>query len=350
MHVFDYRFLRSRSVDPDVLNRAVNIGIIKARTAPDRRKGTIMEALERKAIIMSVTDSNAIEGIRTSEVRMVGLMADKVAPRGHEEREIAGYRDALRFIHRNHGTIPVDKASILRIYGILMGYSETDPPSFKSRDNVIVDREPDGTISAVYPTVPSEETEAAVDQMVWAFAEARNDPDINKLLLIPCFVMDFLRIHPFLDGNGRMSRLLTVLLLYQEGYDVCRYVSMESKINAAKQDYYRSLEESQKGWFENNCDYGPFISFFLGQLFLCYRDLDRYVGEGLSRSKKSDALETYLRMCSVPVSKSELKVFFPSLSETTVERTLKAMCDSGEIVRVGNGKASRYVAAARKVD
>ena len=138
--------------------------------------------------------------------------------------------------------------------------------------------------------------------------------------------------------------MLTTLLLYQEGYDVCRFVSMESKINASKEDYYRALEESQVGWFENDCDYTPFISYFLGQLFLCYRDLNRYLGMEMSRSKKSEALEAYLRLCSIPVTKADLLALFPYLSEKTVERTLRRMCDSGELEMIHSSRATRYLA------
>lgn len=345
MHVFDYHFLKSLKVDPDILNMAVNIGSIQGRSADAKKSAeTVLEALERKAILMSVTDSNAIEGIRTSEERIVGLLYDRTAPVGHDEKEILGYRDALRYIHANHENTEVNKASILQLYGILMRYSETAEPGFKTRDNVIVDRAPDGSVLNVYPTVPKEETDSAVDQLIWSFWEARNDTGINKLLLIPCFVMDFLRIHPFIDGNGRMSRLLTTLLLYQEGFDICRYVSMETKINASKHDYYSALEKSQIGWFENESDYTPFITYFLGQLFLCYREFNRSLGEGISRSKKSNALEVYLRLNSIPISKRELMAMFPYLSELTVNRVLKRLVGSGEIERIGSSRATRYVA------
>jgi len=345
VHIFNYDFLRTMKIDPDILNRAVNIESIKSRSSVGRRDvQTVLEVLEKRAIVMSAADSNAIEGIRTSETRLMELMCDRTAPRGHEEREIVGYRNALRFIHQNHDTIEVDKETILQLYGIMMGQSQVDGPRFKTRDNVIVDRDAEGKVINVYPTVPKEETESALDQMIWSFWEARNDLDINKLLLIPCFVMDFLRIHPFIDGNGRMSRLLTVLLLYQEGYDICRFISMESKINSSKQDYYEALERSQTGWFDNTCDYTPFISYFLGQLFLCYRDLNIHIGEELSRSKKSGALETYLRLSSIPVSKKELMSLFPYLSDTTVGRVLRSLYSAGEIVRLGNSRSTRYVA------
>ena len=344
MHTFDYRFLKTFKVDPDILNRAVKIQALMGRSVIARKTADfVLKGLERRAIIMSVADSNAIEGIRTSETRLVGLISGRTAPLGHDEKEIAGYRDALRFIHTDHEKIVLNKESVLDIYSILMRYSELNEPGFKTRDNVIVDRDFEGTILKIHPTVPKEKTEWAVEQAIWAFWEARNDPDINKLLLIPCFIMDFLRIHPFLDGNGRMSRLLTVLLLYQEGYDICRYVSLESKINAGKNDYYRALEQSEIEWGDNKNDDTPFISYFLGQLFLCYRELDRSLGIELSGNKKSNALEVYLRLSNLPVSKKELMSMFPDVSESTVELVLKRMSDAGELKKIGAARSTRYV-------
>ena len=347
MHIFDYSFLKTMKVDADILSRAANIENLNGRAQGCfKDMESIADALENNAIVMSVRDSNAIEGIGTTADRMAGLVNGSIIPHGHDEEEIVGYSEALRYVHRNHSDIVVNKQSILDLYAILMSRSERNDAGFKTRDNVIVDRSADGRITAVYPTVPAAETEKSMDQLIWAFWEARNDLDINKLLLIPCFVMDFLRIHPFLDGNGRMSRLLTTLLLYQEGYDVCRYVSMESKINSSKMDYYKALEESQVGWMENRCDYGPFIHYFLGELFLCYRDLNRMAGEELGRKKRSGGLEAFLRLTSVPVSKSDLTTMFPGISQKTVERTLRRMCDAKEIVMIGSGRSTRYISKA----
>ena len=344
MHIFDYTFLKTVKVDPDVLNRAVNIENISGRMSGRLEDAeSIAAALRNNAMMMSVRDSNAIEGIGTTSERLAGLVNGSVHPRGHDENEIVGYGNALRYIHENNSKMEISKKTILDLYGILMERSDRNEPGFKQRDNVIVDRNPDGTIANIYPTVPADDTEYCIDQLIGAFWEARDDSEINSLLLIPCFIMDFLRIHPFSDGNGRMSRLLTTLLLYQEGYDICRYVSMESKINSSKMDYYRALEESQIGWFENECDYMPFIHYFLGELFLCYRDLNRMTGEELGRRRKSNGLEMFLRLMSMPVSKSDLLTMFPEVSRITVERILKRMCDSGEITKIGSGRSVRYI-------
>ncbi|MBO4568931.1 MAG: Fic family protein [Candidatus Methanomethylophilaceae archaeon] len=337
-------------VDPDILNRALNIENINGRTQTGLKDvSSVSEALVNNAILMSVRDSNAIEGIGTTADRVAGLVNGSIMPRGHDENEMVGYSEALRYIHRNYSEITLSKQFVLDLYAMLMSRSERNEPGFKTRDNVIVDRGPDGNVSKVYPTVPAKDAEYCMDQLICSYWEARNDMDISSLLLIPCFIMDFLRIHPFSDDNGRMSRLLTTLLLYQEGYDVCRYISMESKINHSKMDYYKALEESQIGWFDNECDYSPFIHYFLGELFLCYRDLNRMLGEELGRKRKAGGIEVFLRLVSVPVSKSDLMAMYPDISKITVERTLKRMCDSGFIEKIGSGKSTRYVSRSKRI-
>ncbi len=230
-----------------------------------------------------------------------------------------------------------------------MRYSDRNPPGFKDRDNAIVERSRDGTIVNVHRTVPAKDTEHCVEQMVGAYWEVRDDPGVNKLLLIPCFIMDFLCIHPFRDGNGRMSRLLTTLLLYQEGYGVCMYTSMESKINAGRADYYSALERSEKGWFDSACDYTPFISYFLSQLFLCYREYGIMMGTEMGRSRRSNPLKVFLCSCPVPVSKADVLSMFPELSETTVERVLSELRRSGDIRMIGGRRNARYAADGKNL-
>ena len=268
MHIFDYRFLRERSVSMEVMNRVARLEGFSQRTrvlSMDRE--SVLQSMERIALVMSTRDSNAIEGIRTTDERLVPLIEGSSKPKGHSEAEIKGYGDCLRHIHRNYDSIVLSRDSILELYGILMSYTDVESV-FKTRDNAIVDRSPDGKVLRVHETVPHLDVEEAVGDMLASYWEARNDDGMNNLILIPCFIVDFLRIHPFMDGNGRMSRLLMTLLLHQEGYDVCRCVSLESKINSDLDSYYDALEGSEVGWFENESTYDPFIEYFLGILFL----------------------------------------------------------------------------------
>lgn len=349
MHIFNYLFLKDYQVDSILLNRISNLERLREKTIEIEYKDpNLTSAMEKRAIIMSVADSNAIEGIYTSEERLTGLISGRTAPKGHDEEEILGYRDVLRYIHANHKTIDLKKESLLELYRMLMSHTKTEDLGFKTRDNVIAERNADGTLLMLHKTVPAEKTEWCIDQLLGAFWEARNDVRINKLLLIPCFIMDFLRIHPFIDGNGRMSRLLTTLLLYQEGYDIGRFVSMESKINSSKNQYYDSLSQSEEGWWDNDSDYHPFISYFLDQLFLCYRELDLSIKDSFRSRRSSGRIDEYLKMCILPVSKKELCSMFPELSETTVERTLKRLLDSGIIETIGSSRSTRYVGKNKK--
>lgn len=344
MHVYDYSFLKGSKVNSDTMGRVGNIERIDASMdAPNVLDETVRDALELRAMIMSVADSNAIEGIYTDETRLAGIISGNTAPKGHNEEEIAGYRDALRLIHQDHESIDISIDSILEIYSVLMGQNPNAYLGFKTRDNAIVERDPSGRITKVHGLVPAAEVEDNLQQLIWAFREARDDTGISNLLLIPCFIDDFLMIHPFADGNGRMSRLLTTLLLYKEGYEVCRYVSMESKINSSKRDYYEALEDSQNGWFDNANDYMPFISYFLTQLFLCYREMNLAMASEIRAHVKSGGLEQFMERTVIPMSKRDLCSLFPSLSESTVERVLANMMGDGRIEKIGGSRSTRYL-------
>ena len=351
MHIFDYRFLREYSVSPDILNRISRLEGFNQRTRVlAEGREDLLRNMESIAIIMSSRDSNAIEDIRTTDDRLMALLGGGARPRSHTENEILGYGDALRRIHADHDGMVLYKATILELFGIMTSYSSTEDPHFKRRDNIIIERDQEGRIVRIHETVPSEHTEKAVDDMLASFWEARNDERINSLLLIPCFIVDFLRIHPFEDGNGRMSRLLTALLLYQEGYDVCRYVSPESRINASTDRYYGALEDSETGWFDNTSDYAPFIEYFLGVLFLSYREYDRRLASAVGRSGKSAAVHDLVLNVNMPISKREIAAMLPDVSESTVEAELRRMLDAGDIVKIGSTRSARYIAAPREDD
>lgn len=349
-HIFDYSFLKKSSVKPDVVNRLSRLEAFNSRASFLRDSAeSIVESMERIALLDSVISSNAIEGITTAAERAAPLVFGNTRPQGHSESEISGYRRALQHIHENHSTIILSKETILEIYGILMSDSLDMEVSFKTRDNMVVERSSDGTIVAVHHTVPFQDVESSIDHMVISYWEARNDVGINKLLLIPCFILDFLRIHPFLDGNGRMSRLLTTLLLYQEGYDICRYVSLESMINMSKSDYYDAIGKSEIGWFENNNDYTPFTDFFLSILFLAYREYDHRLTSVSRNSRRSDKVRLLINNLNYPVSKRDILSMFPDLSEVTVERTLREMLDEGSVKKIGSTRGARYVRNDRKI-
>lgn len=343
MHIFDYSFLREMNITSAFSKRLSKIESFSnsIRSFVDDNPRTAQDMI-RIAKIMSTRESNDIEGIGTEDSRLFSLLSGKVKPLGYDEQELLGYRDALERIHNEYADIGIDSESILGLYSVLM--SRTDAaPMFKTRNNEVVERDSSGSIMRRFKTVPAKQVDEAMFQLTGAYMEARDDTEIDSLLLIPCFILDFLRIHPFSDGNGRMSRLLTTLLLYQEGYEICAYVSLEALINKNKYDYYEALERSSEGWFDNGNDYMPFIEYFIGVLFMAYREMDRRMAYCIGRDNKENRLERLLMNISIPISKKEICALMLDISETYVELILGQMVREGKIERVGVKNNSRYV-------
>ncbi len=343
VHTFDYRFLRDLALTPAFANRLVRIESMKARTASflEENPGTAKD-MAGLAMAMSTVDSNEIEGISTESSRVFGLLAGMVRPRDHDEYEILGYRDALARIHEGHGSMELDEDTVLSLFGTLTSYTGADA-GYKARDNEIISRDGSGRISKRVKTVPHGQVGDCMFQLIGAYREARDDAGIPGIMLIPCFIMDFLKVHPFSDGNGRMSRLLTVLMLYHEGFDVCSCVSLESIINKSKGDYYDALEQSGEGWFDDLSDYGPFIDYMIGVIFLAYREMDRRMAACVGRDSKENRVGRVLENVSIPISKKELCALMPDISETYVEAVVGRMVKDGKIERIGPKSASRYV-------
>lgn len=347
MHRFDYSFLRTASFPADIVSKASSIESMRCRgESVIRSHPAVVSDMEAAARVMSIRESNAIEGIVTSDDRLMAIATGSTAPRGHSESEIAGYRDVLDIIRSRHDALSVDERTILRLFSV-MGAQSDGPTGYKTRDNTIVDVHEDGTRSVRFRPVSAAETPAAMEQLVLAYGEARDDMGVNNLLLIPCFILDFLCIHPFIDGNGRMSRLLTLLLLYQEGYDVGRYVSVEARMSATRDRYYEALSASSKGWHENGSDYIPFITYMLGVLMMCYREFDsRFRAIEGSRMGKMDRVREMVLNSVLPVSKSDLSSMMPDVSVTTIEAVLGEMVREGVVRKVGGNRNARYIRAS----
>ena len=346
MRRFDYSFLRTGQLPARFLNLAVNIAGLKTMAGVRKENHEkVFTELEAVARIQSVKSSNAIEGIVTSDERIAAIVNGNSAPLNHNEAEIAGYRDALEAIHLAHNTIDFRERDILRLHGALMRMSG-DPLAgkYKTEDNVILEVDADGRRKVRFRPTPAEETKAAMEQLELAYLEARSDSDINQLLLIPCVILDFLCIHPFRDGNGRMSRLLTLLLLYKNGYDAGKYVSFEEQINRYKAYYYDALQRSSTGWDLGENDYFPFMENFLSTLYMCYKELDsRFAVAHTRRVSKRQRIETTLHNSLVPISKAEICKILPDVSPTTVEAVLGEMLKKGDIRKVGQGRGTRYI-------
>ena len=346
MRRFDYSFLRTGALPARFLNLAVNIAGLKTMAGVRKENyEKVFTELESVAKIQSVKSSNAIEGIVTSDERIAAIVNGNSAPLNHNEAEIAGYRDALAVIHEHYRTIDFRCRDILRLHAMLMGLSG-DPlgGKYKTEDNVILEVDSDGRRRVRFRPTAAEETADAMEQLELAYMEARADADINQLLLIPCVILDFLCIHPFRDGNGRMSRLLSLLLLYKNGYDAGKYVSFEEQINRYKAHYYDALKQSSDGWENNENDYFPFMENFLSTLYMCYKELDsRFAVAHSRRVNKTTRIEATVLNSLVPVSKAEICKVLPDVSPTTVEAVLGAMLKNGTARKLGQGRGTRYI-------
>ena len=348
MHKFDYSFLEKGNVPASIVN--ITGSIYSLRTAADIRKNenlSVFSGLQRIAKIQSVKSSNAIEGIRTSDDRLTAIVNQDSAPLNHNEAEIAGYRDALNIVHTQHDTLEFSIDMIRRLHETMMTLSGDDlAGQFKRTNNVIVEVGNDGSRSVRFRPVSAADTPAAMEQLELAYLDACSNSNINPLLLIPCVILDFLCIHPFRDGNGRVSRLLSLLLLYKAGFDVGKYVSFEEQINNYKEFYYESLDQSSVGWDDNTNDYAPFLQNFLSTLYMCYKELDkRFAIYHSGKVNKTEQIEATVLNSLTPMSKANICEILPDVSPTTVEAVLGRMVRAGQIRKIGAGRNTQYIKA-----
>ena len=302
-----------------------------------------LEKLVEIAKVQSTEASNAIEGIRTTNTRIRQLVAEKTTPRNRSEQEIAGYRDVLNIIHESFDAIPITQNYILQLHKIL--YSQTNNPiagRTKNVQNHISATYPDGHTEILFTPLTPYETPDALDRVCGEYNRVIGNMELEPLIAIPIFIHDFLCIHPFNDGNGRMSRLLTTLLLYRSGFYVGKYISLEAKIAKNKDLYYDALSASQEGWHEGKDDPVPFIKYLLGTILAAYRDFeDRF---SLVETKLP-AIETVRRAAQNRIgrfTKQDIRELCPSLSLSSVEGALRKLVESGELRREGNGKNTCY--------
>ncbi len=346
MRKFDYSFLNNGMLPARLINLTANIASLKTMAGVRKEQyAQVFTGLEAVAKVQSIKSSNAIEGIVTSDERIAAIVNQNSAPLNHNEAEIAGYRDALNEIHLGFSCMDFTRRDILRLHEMMMSVAGYEyGGQYKTDDNVILEVDAEGNRRVRFRPTSAEDTPAAMEQLELAYLAARDDANIHQLLLIPCVILDFLCIHPFRDGNGRMSRLLSLLLLYKNGYDAGKYVSFEEQINNYKAYYYEALQQSSTGWDTNENSYFPFIQNFLSMLYMCYNELDKRfaVVHGKRITKKARVEATVLNSLR-PLSKAEICRILPDISPTTVEAVLGAMVKSGSIKRIGAAKSTRYI-------
>ena len=346
MKIFDYSFLKNMRVPTQFLSMTNIIYYLKA-VEEDKKKNypDIFTNLQKIAIVQSVKGSNAIEGIVTTDKRIEEMINQNSNPLNHTEKEIFGYKDALSLVHTNYSELSFNVGTIKNLHRILLEHTElAHRGEFKKEDNVIRERFADGTTRIRFLPVKASETEKAMEELIYAYMDARDDSEINQLLLIPCVILDFLCIHPFQDGNGRMSRLLSLLLMYKNGFDVSKYISFEEQINLSKGNYYEALRQSSINWHENTNDYIPFMENFLSTLYLCYKELDkRFLTIKSGKVSKAKRVEEIVLSSFIPMSKKEIRDLLPDISVSTIEMVLSELLKDGQISKIGNTNNARYI-------
>lgn len=344
MRTFNYSKIREQKWDSDVLSLIA--AIYKEAGKQElylKQKPEELEKLVEIAKVQSTEASNAIEGIVTTSARIRQLVEEKTTPKNRDEQEIAGYRDVLNIIHESFDAIPLTQNYILQLHKIL--YSHMNNPmagKTKNVQNYISATYPDGHTETLFTPLAPFETPEALDMICVEYNRVIGNNELEPLIAIPVFIHDFLCIHPFNDGNGRMSRLLTTLLLYRSGFHVGKYISLEAKIAKNKDLYYDALGQSQHGWHEGKEDVVPFIKYLLGTILAAYKDFeDRF---SLVETKHT-ALETVRLATQQKIgrfSKQDIRELCPSLSLSSLEGALRKMVANGELRREGNGKNTRY--------
>ena len=345
MRTLNYKNEYQKLLSPEIVSYLAQIHEMKGQQnlCVEAQKDALAELLEI-AKIQSTEASNRIEGIITTDDRLKKIVMNKTTPKGRSEREIAGYRDVLNTVHENYDYIPVRPGMILQLHRDLYKFSNSAiGGSFKNSDNIIAEELPDGTKRVRFQPVPAWETTEAMDALCNALQEASTDPELDPLLLMPMFILDFLCIHPFNDGNGRMSRLLTLLLLYRSGYFVGKYISIERLIADSKETYYEVLQESSTGWHEGENDYLPFVRYMLGVVIAAYREfasrVDILITRGLS---KPDRVREIIRSTTGKITKTQIMRQCPDISQKTVERALAEMLKNGDIIKISGGRYTSY--------
>ena len=344
MRTFNYSDLADQKWDSDILGYIA--AIYKEAGKHElylKQRPKELEKLVEIAKIQSTEASNAIEGIVTTSTRIKQLVEERTTPRNRDEQEIAGYRDVLNIIHESFDAIPLSQNYILQLHKIM--YSHMNNPMAgrtKNNQNYITAKYPDGHIETIFTPLAPYETPEALNRICEEYNRVIGNMEVEPLIAIPIFIHDFLCIHPFNDGNGRMIRLLTTLLLYRSGFYVGKYISLEAKIAKNKDLYYSALNQSQDGWHEGCEDALPFIKYFLGIVLSAYRDFEDRFSIIEEKLPSIDIVRKATLNKIGKFTKQDIRELCPALSISSIESALRKMVASGELKREGSGKSTFY--------
>ena len=345
MRQFEYKESWKRLLTPNIVSLLTSIHEYKGEQNLfiESNSDKLVELLEI-AKIQSTEASNKIEGIITTDDRLKKLVMDKTMPKSRSEKEIAGYRDVLNTIHESYEYIPINANYILQLHGDLYKYNGMSfGGKFKSTDNIIAEVDSSGNQKIRFQPIEAWATPEAMLNMCNTYNDALNN-NIDPLILMPMFILDFLCIHPFNDGNGRMSRLLTLLLLYKSGYIVGKYISIEKLIEKSKDTYYEQLQASSYEWHDNKNDYEPFVEYYLGVVIAAYKEFSGRVQTLIeSGMNKPERIREVIRKHIGKITKSQIMEKCPDISDTTVQRTLTELLKKNEIIKLSGGRYTSYI-------
>ena len=342
---FDYRYYDKRSWDNTILAYISLISEFKGKQELLlKQKPIVLSRLMKVAQNQSVEGSNRIENIFVPKARIKQLCEENTTPNNEDEKQIAGYRDALNFINENYDSVILNQDFILHLHKILYQHSEFDiGGKLKSTQNYICEFNNEGDMFIRFTPLDPHLTAEALDSICKSYNEMIINESLHPLLLIPIFIHDFLCIHPFDDGNGRVSRLLTSLLLYRSGYYVGRYIGLEKKIEKTREIYYEVLDESSHGWHKNNNNPLPFIEYMLGEILASYRNLEDRLKPLETKANSLDVVSYATKSIIGRFTKADVLALCPSLERSSVAAALKQLVEEGELKRYGTGKATYYV-------
>ncbi|EIE40792.1 Fic family protein [Mycoplasmopsis canis UF31] len=345
MRIFNYEKLKKIKWDTEIINLLTKIHEHKGKqNLFSKQKNVVLKRLIEIAKIQSIEDSNKIEGIVTTSTRIKDLISQKTTPKNGDEKEILGYKDVLDIINESFEYIPINSNHILQLHKYLYKYSEKAiGGKYKNTQNSIIEKRENGINIEIFKPLDPYETPNAIERICEGLNKTLDRSEIDPLILIPVFIHDFLSIHPFNDGNGRMSRLLTTLLLYKQGYMVGKYISLESQIEKSKEKYYLSLRQSSSGWHDNNEDVLPFVKYTLRVILAAYINFEermKYVDE---KTPKKELVKNIINSKIGKFTKTEIMNLLPSVGKATIENTLKQLLEQNYIERFGKGRATFYV-------
>ena len=346
MRTFEYSASSKRLLTPEIVQMISKIHEHKGKQDLFvEANADELKTLLNVALIQSVDSSNRIEGIYTTDKRLKELVKQKTKPRNRSEQEIAGYREVLSTIHESYDYINPTPGVILQMHRDMFSFSDISAKGkFKDSDNIIAEIDAQGNPRTRFAPLPAFQTAGAIDELCENASNCWHESKTDKLLLTPMFILDFLCVHPFNDGNGRLSRLLTLLLLYRAGYIVGKYISIERLIESTKRTYYDALEASSAGWHDGENDYAPFVQYYLGILLKAYSEFEDRVEHLKQKTlSKPERITKVIENHLGKITKKEIMELCPDISKVTVERTLANLVKSGRLEKVGAGPKTAYV-------